>query len=125
MESSLKDLLKDKKIEKKEIFEAMIPALSDLTGQIKKYLNYYQSHADHEHLFVKSKGVQKIILCGKDANLKGFTNFLSLSLKLPVELGNPWINILPAPLKEVPDLSFGESLGYTAALGVALKGIRE
>lgn len=112
-------------ITKKDIFEAMIPVLSDLTGQIKKHLNFYQTHSSHEHLSDKSGKVKKIILCGRAANLKGLTDFLSFSLKIPVELGNPWINILPEPLKEVPELPFEESLGYTTALGLALRGIRE
>ncbi len=112
------------KITKKDVFESMIPVLSDLTGQIKKHLSYYQTHSGHEHLRTKDGDVKKIILCGSAANLKGLTNFLSFSLKTPVELGNPWINILPEPLKEVPELPFEESLGYTTALGLALRGIR-
>lgn len=123
--SEIKSKLVTKKIPQKDIYEAIIPVLADLTGEIKRYLSYYQTHSSHEHLFTKNRGVQKIILSGKDANLKGLTAFLSSSLKIPVELGNPWVNILPYPLREVPELSFGESLGYTTALGLALRGIKE
>jgi len=108
---------------RKDISDAMIPVLADLAGQIKKYLLYYQGHASHEHLLTENKGVQKIILCGSGANLKGLANLLSLSLKVPVELGNPWVNILPESLKKLPNLSFEESLGYTTALGLALRKI--
>lgn len=107
-----------------QIFEALIPALTDLIEQIKKYLHFYQSHITHEHLPPDGRKVQKIYLCGGGANLRGFPDFLSAQLKLPVELGNPWINILPKPLKEVPELSFAESLKYTTALGLALRGIK-
>ncbi len=112
----------DSKIVKKNIFDAMTPVLLDLSRQIKRYLIYYQSHSQHEHLSGKNQGIEKVILCGRGANLKGLANFLALSLKLPVELGNPWINILPEPLKTVPEISYQESLGYTAALGLALRG---
>ena len=112
-------------VENKKIFEALIPALTDLIEQIKKYLNYYQTHTSHEHLPPDGKGVQKIFLSGGGANLKGLTDFLSMEFKIPVELGNPWINILPEPLKEVPRLPFEESLKYTTTLGLALRGIKD
>jgi len=113
------------KKEKGKIFEALIPALVDLIQQIKRYLDYYQTHASHEHLPPNGKGVSKILLCGGGANLKGLPDLLSLELRLPVELGNPWINILPEGQKEVAQLSSSESLKYATALGLALRGIKE
>ena len=112
------------KKERGKIFEALVPALIDLVQQIKKYLDYYQTHASHEHLPPDGKGVSKILLCGGGANLKGLPELLSLKLKIPVEIGNPWINILSEGKKEVAELSFEESLKYTTALGLALRGIR-
>ena len=131
------------KKERGKIFEALIPALIDLVQQIKRYLDYYQTHASHEHLppttFQKNnsnkhkpqkvvgglppdgKGISKIYLCGGGANLKGLCELLSLELKIPVEMGNPWVNILIKEKKEVPELSFEESLKYTTALGLALR----
>ena len=105
------------------VFEALIPALTDLIQQIKRHLDYYQSHASHEHLPPNGRGVTKILLCGGGANLAGLADFLSLELKLPVELGNPWINILTEPLKEVAELSYEKFLSYTTALGLALRGL--
>ena len=129
LEEKVKLEIKDKKTEvKKEkgkIFEALIPVLTDFLEQLRRYLDYYQTHTSHEHLPPNGKVISKIFLCGGGANLKGLTDFLSTELKIPVELGNPWINILPKPLKEVPELSYSESLKYTTALGLALRGIRE
>ncbi|PIP24674.1 MAG: hypothetical protein COX33_00685, partial [Candidatus Nealsonbacteria bacterium CG23_combo_of_CG06-09_8_20_14_all_36_125] len=107
-----------------EIFEALIPALVDLTQQIKRYLEYYQTHASHEHLPPDGKGVSKILLCGGGANLKGLPELLSLELRIPTELGNPWINIL-AEGKKVSKLPFEKSLSYTTAIGLALRGIKQ
>jgi len=108
---------------KSEIFEALIPALVDLTQQIKRYLEYYQTHASHEHLPPDGKGVSKILLCGGGTNLKGLPELLSLELKIPTELGNPWINIL-AEGKKVSKLPFEKSLSYTTAIGLALRGLQ-
>lgn len=112
-------------IKNKKISEAMTPILTDLVKQIKKYINYYHTHSSHEHLSSDGEGIKKILLCGRGANLKGLTDFISSELEIPVELGNPWINILPEPLKEVPELPFKESLGYTSALGLALRGVHD
>ena len=112
-----------KEIDGKKISEALIPVLTDLAEQIKRYLDYYQTHANNGHFLSKNERVKKVLLCGRGANLKGLTDFLSFELKIPVELGNPWVNILPTSLREVPELPFKESLGYTTALGLALRGI--
>jgi len=109
----------------KEIFEASIPVLAYLIEKIKTHISYYQTHVSHEHLLPNGKGVSKIFLCGGGANFQGLSDFLSSELKIPVELGNPWINILPEPLKEVPGLSYEKSLSYTTALGLALRGVKQ
>jgi type IV pilus assembly protein PilM len=109
--------------ERGEIFESLIPSLTDFEEQIKKYLDYYQAHNFHDHLKGAGKKIERILLSGGGANLKGLANFLSLELKLPVELANPWINILPEKLKEVPDLPFERSLSFTTALGLAIRGL--
>lgn len=114
----------EKITEEGKIFTALFPALLDLIQQIKKHLTYYQTYASHEHLPVNDKGVSKILLCGGGANLKGLAELLNLRLKIPVELGSPWVNILPEGQKETSELSFEESLGYTTALGLALRGIK-
>lgn len=107
----LKRGLKDEKA-----LKAMTPLLIDLMGHAKKCINYHRSHSGE---------IKKILLCGKGSNLKGLSDFISSEFKITVELVNPWINILPEPLKEVPGLSFKESLGYTTALGLALRGVKK
>jgi type IV pilus assembly protein PilM len=101
------------KEEKGKIFEALIPALVDLSQQIKKYIDFYETHFQEK--------VKKIILCGGGANLKGLTEFLNLELKIPVELANPWINVFGQ--KEIKGLSFEKSLSFTTAIGLALRGV--
>lgn len=128
LEEKVELKIKDKKTEitreRGKIFEALVPALVDLVQQIKKHLAYYQSHASHEHLPPDGRVVSKILLCGRGANLKGLTELLTLELKILVELANPWVNILPEGRRETPELLFEKSLGYTTALGLALRGIK-
>lgn len=102
----------------KENVKAISPLLKDLTKQSRKYIDYYRDHANGDAGIIK-----KVLLCGKGSNLKGLPEFISAELKLPTELANPWINILPKRVKKVPKLPFQESLGYTTALGLALRDI--
>lgn len=116
----------------------MTPVLTDLIKQTKEHLSFYRTHSFHENLSLpkkgetrpqsgrlNGKGVEKILLCGGGANLKGFTDFLSQELKIPVEIGSPWINILAKSQKKAPQFSQEKSLSYTTALGLALRGIKE
>lgn len=110
-------------VKNKKVFEATKPLLTELVDQIQKYLSYYKDHSSHEHLGLDKAGIARILLSGGGANMEGLTDFLSLELKIPASKGNPWVNILPEPLKEVPGLSYEESLKYTTALGLALRGV--
>lgn len=113
------------KNQKGEVFKALIPCLTDLIEQIKRCIAYYQSHAKHQHLPPNGKGVAEIKLCGGVANLPGLPEFLTQELKIPVQRGNPWINILAPGRKQLPQLPSEEALRYTTALGLALRGIEE
>lgn len=113
------DLAKDKRA----VFKAVEPELLELVSEIKKYLDYYQEDLMPRH--PNRKPINKILLCGGGANLRGLPGFLSSSLKVIVEHGNPWVNVLSPDDKDLPDLSFSESLTYATALGLALRGIEE
>ncbi|MGB2762356.1 MAG: type IV pilus assembly protein PilM [Minisyncoccales bacterium] len=102
------------------IFEALIPILTDLVEQTKSYLDYYKSHDVLGGFSGEKKEVEKIILCGGGANLKGISSFLSLELKVLVQSGNPWINI-----SKGIEMPLEESLEYTTAIGLALMGINK
>ncbi len=106
-----------KKMERGKVFEALIPPLVDLVQQIKRCIDFYESHIPEEK-------IKKILLCGGGANLKGLPELLAIELKLEVELGNPWINILEKKEKEIKKLSFEKSLSFTTALGLALRAIK-
>lgn len=126
---------KGKKISK-EVFNALIPLMTDLVEQIKNCLDYYLTHANHEHLPPAPSGrgssaqkggrpvgdgIEKIILCGGGITLRGLSGFLASQLKLPVSLADPWINL--GALKKKP-LSNNELLAYSTALGLAIQGAK-
>ena len=111
-------------IRAKRIMEVSEPILADLVNRIKSHLSFYQSYASHEHLPPDVKGVNKILLCGDGAGFKDLDNFLSMKIKIPVEIANPWINILPEFPKETPGISFEKSLSFITALGLGLRALK-
>ncbi|MEA3293056.1 MAG: type IV pilus assembly protein PilM [Patescibacteria group bacterium] len=115
---------KPKSKEGKRVFNALIPCLTDLREQINKYIDYYYTHTVNKRSPSDERKIEKVYLSGEGANLNGLPDFLSMELKIPVKKGNPWANILEKPFRSVPELSFERSLGYTAALGLALRAIK-
>ncbi|MDP2910552.1 MAG: type IV pilus assembly protein PilM [bacterium] len=111
-------------IESKRVAQSITPLLLEMTEEAKKYINYYHNHTDVPD-FLGGGKIKKVLLCGRGANLFDLPAFIASDLKIPVERANPWINILSTSVKKVPKLEFNESLGYTTALGLALRAIQE
>ena len=99
--------------------DSQMKLLNNLVNQVKKYIDFYQDHASHEHLFTPS-GIKKIILCGGGATLKGLPEFLSKELSLPAEIGDPFAN---TPLEKKSKINPADFLVFTTALGLAGRGI--
>jgi Tfp pilus assembly PilM family ATPase len=99
------------KPEKPAIFSSLVGPLVDLAEQIKNFIIYYQSH--------DSQAIKKILLAGKEANLKGLKEFLKKELNLEVELGNPFVN-LPSLERDFPEEKF---LEISSLLGLAMRAI--
>jgi len=101
------------------------PDQTFLLEKIKKHIEYYKGHSFCEQFSPENKAVKKILLCGEGANTAGLADFFSAKLSIPVERANPLINILENPEKEIPQFSLEQSLAYTTALGLALRGVKE
>jgi Tfp pilus assembly PilM family ATPase len=112
------DLLRAMKEEK--IFDALVPILTDLAEQVQHYVEYFKDFGKVG--YVPDGKIDKIFLCGGEASLIGLPKFLSSSLKLPVEIGNPLINILPPSEKIFGEIFQGKFLPYATAIGLAIRG---
>jgi len=105
----------------KEILQSCQPILDQIITETQKYISFFQHQCPLD--YAPCESVKKTLICGGGAQLFGLTTYLSLGLKIPVELANPWVNILKPPLKSVPKLSFTESLSFSTCLGLALGGL--
>ena len=82
----------------------------------KHFLNW---HLEKEDLGTKPL-IKKIIITGADHDLPKLAEYLAVSLRNKVEVGNVWINILDTQ-KEIPAISLEDSFTFAAPLGLALK----
>lgn len=100
------------------------PIMRDLAGHVIKCMDFYHERASREHFLPDGK-IEKIILCGGGANLKGLTEFLSRELKIKVDLGNPFTNIVLKEKKKNQLISREKELSFAAAIGLAIRGAND
>jgi len=108
----------DKLKKEKGLSPPLMPVISEIRDEIKKHIDYWKSHRDEHNN--PHRDIEKIILCGGDANLIGLPEYLSRELCLSVEMGNTWINLTDFE-DYIPEIEFKDSLMYATAIGLALR----
>jgi len=92
------------------------PLLENLSIEIEKTIDFY-------HTFPNSDAqIERVIISGASANLKGLIPYLATNLSYEVVLGNPWINFNLG--KNLPIISRSESISYATAIGLAMREIK-
>jgi Tfp pilus assembly PilM family ATPase len=94
--------------------------VSELKHAISKHYQYWQMHTENEG--VTTSEVERVILVGGNAGLKGLPEYLETGLEVPIEIGDVWRNVLTAP-DALPPVDHTESLEYATAVGLALRSI--
>ena len=68
------------------------------------------------------QGLRAILLAGGAANLPGLINiFAEVFPGVPVQLGNPWINLMMNDQRDGLPLSPADTSHFTTAIGLALR----
>ena len=98
------------------IFPSILNEISILRDELYKQYLYWETHNS-----AKEGKIDRIMLCGGDANLAGLADYLELSMKIKVENVNVWINLMDIK-NLVPEMSFEESLSYATVVGLSLGG---
>ena len=110
---------------KGKVYKALLPVVNDLAKQIKEYIDFYHGQASQAKEIYGT--IEQIILCGGDSLLIDLIPVLSQRLNLPIRMGNPLVNISLNGKKGSAFSNKGfklfkkELLGYTTALGLALR----
>ena len=98
------------------LFHMVEPVLSSLTAEMERSIDFYLNTLRY------SSAVDKVVLCGGGSNMRGILPYLTRKMGKPVEFGNPWINLRIG--KSIPIINKKQSVQYSTALGLALRGIR-
>ncbi len=106
----------------RELFLTLMSTVSVLKDEINKHLMYWNTRKDERGATMPR--IEKIILSGGSANLAGLPEYLSGSLRIPVELGNVWRNVFSFD-DVIPELERPHSLSYATAVGLALRSSQE
>lgn len=104
--------------ENEDLFLTMMTKIGVLREEINKHYIYWHTHKDQYGK--KRPKIEKIILCGGDANLAGLSEHLSAGLGISVELANVMMNVNSFD-RYIPEIDFNESLRYATAIGLALR----
>ncbi len=103
--------------ENKEFFMSLANVVSALRDEIQRVCTYWLSHVDKNGKDVSASF--KIILTGRESSIIGLREYLALTLKMPVELANVWVNVLSFD-NEIPPIEYLDSLNYATVVGLAL-----
>ncbi len=102
--------------ENQELVFALAPAVSSLRDEIIKHYWYWNAHKGSSN----RADIDKILICGLEASMRGLPEYLSASMGILVKQANPWANILSFE-DTIPKMNLNESLEYVTAIGLALK----
>lgn len=99
------------------LYKALMGRLTVLRDEISKHYEYARSH---EGVIEKdSDAIDRIIICGGEANVPGLANYLATTLNMDIEIANPWVNI-NSLTQYIPEIPSNHALRYATALGLAL-----
>lgn len=97
------------------VFSSVEPILENLAAEMKKFMDFYLAGLKY------SSTIDRILLCGSGASVKGIIPYLSNKINREIEMGDPWINL--NLLGVLPVISKEKSAKYSTAVGLALKGL--
>ena len=94
------------------VFQATKSVVENFVIEAQKSIDFYSNSLTY------SEGIDRIIMCGGGARMKGIVPYLSRRLGYNIELGNPWVNV---NFKGVPPIDRDKSVQYATVIGLATK----
>lgn len=109
-----------------EVFPAIKPlldtCLNDWSTKIKEYVHFLAE--SHPHSEVPTPPISKIILCGGEAGVPGFAEWVASEFHIPVEMGDVWHKLFKYD-EYIPTISRPDSLRLATAAGLVLRNLNE
>lgn len=100
-----------------DLFFSMASTLSVLKDEIEKLIAYWGTHLEKE--LDTTRHIEQVLLCGSEAGLPGLTDYLEVSLRVPVLLADTWTNVTSFN-SYIPPIPRKDSLAYAPVIGLSL-----
>ncbi|MFT5832269.1 MAG: type IV pilus assembly protein PilM [Candidatus Paceibacteria bacterium] len=97
------------------VHDALMTTVSVIKDELATQMQYWHMRTGSD----KDRRLQKIILCGGSANLKGLPAYFTESLGVETARGNVWTNTFSLD-DFIPPIDQRHSYGYATAVGLAL-----
>ena len=105
---------------KKKIVDDMRAVALLLGDEVARHFHYWDTRRDDHG--ERMTPVEKILLIGGSANLKGLADVIAMKVQAPTSRGNIWGNICSFD-DYIPAIDRRASLQYATAAGLALRGL--
>lgn len=102
------------------VAEALIGTVSRLRDEINRRFIYWHTHTD----VGKEHPIEEILLIGGNANLRGLSEYLGQTMRVPVRQPNIWENVCSLD-SYVPPIPRNESFRFSTVLGLALRSFED
>lgn len=102
-------------VRKDPLFRAVEPIMQSLALEIGRSIDFYVNGLKY------SPSVDRIVLCGGGSQMRGLLPYLSHALHVPIEQGNPWVNVRLG--SGLPAIERAQSNRYSTAIGLALRSL--
>jgi len=99
-----------------EVHDALMTTVSVIKDELVTRMQYWHMRTGSD----ENRRLQKIILCGGSANLKGLPAYLTETVGIAATRANVWENTFSFD-DTVPPIDKHHSLGYATAVGLALQ----
>lgn len=102
----------------RDLYEALMTTVSVLKDEISRHIVYWDTQNSEEN--IPHDPVDRMILIGGNANLKGLSEYLSRALNLPSRTGDVWQHAFSLDTY-IPGMPRHRSLEYVTTVGLALR----
>ena len=104
-----------------ELLAALSNTMAVFRDEVMKHIGFWKSEQSRDDSI---EDIERIILCGGNANLAGLPEYLEAAAGTPVVRANVWENTLDFDA-HIPEIPRRYSLEYATAIGLALRAIQK
>ncbi len=108
-----------KGVENNSVYEALVSTVSAIKDEVALRIQYWNSKNDGR----EDRNIDKVILCGGSANLKGLPEYFTETLSIETKRASVWQNAFDVG-ETVPPIGLKHSYGYATAIGLGLSAFQ-